>query len=145
MTKTGLFIFILILVSCTSPKENREKSEIKISQKITGITEIQFEEEFHDFESLVSGEVVVSTFVFTNTGEHNLVISKVESDCGCVTTNFPKEPVKPGETGIIEVEFDSSGMFGKQFKSIEILANTKDLKHLVIFASVKNEDLEIKY
>ncbi len=145
MAKTILLIFILFLASCKPPKGGREKTDIETSEKPAGKTEIQFEEEFHDFETLVSGEIVVAIFVFTNSGEHNLLINNIESDCGCVSVHFSKEPVKPGESGIIEIEFDSSGLFGKQFKSIEIHANTKDLKHLAIFASVTNEDLEIKY
>ncbi len=145
MFRIFFILSVFLLSACSSQKKEKNAKELNKSQTVLGTTNIEFDEEFHDFESLVSGEIVVTTFVFTNIGEHNLVISKVESDCGCVTVNFPKEPVKPGDTGIIELEFDSSGMFGKEFKSIEIHANTKDLKHLAIFASVKNKDLEIKY
>jgi hypothetical protein len=144
--KKGFLIFlILALISCMPKKKEAEKNNSTEFEKITGTTEITFNEDIHDFGVLTSGEIVVSTFVFTNTGTHKLIINKVESDCGCVKADFHKEPVKPGETGTIEVEFDSSGMFGKQYKSIEIHANFKEPKHLAIFAAVKNEILEIKY
>lgn len=145
MFRIFFIIFAISLFSCTSQnKENTGKELIK-SDTITGKTEIEFDEEIHDFETLISGEIVITTFEFTNTGSHNLVIKNVESDCGCITVKFPKKPIKPGISGQIELEFDSSGMFGKQFKSIEIHANTRELKHLAIFASIKNEELEIKY
>ena len=138
-------IFVFTLISCSPQKGSQKKTEVNVSEKSTGVTEIAFSEEIHDFGELISGEIVVATFVLTNSGEHNLIINKVISDCGCVQVSFPEEPVKPGETGFIEVEFDSSGMFGKQFKSIEIHANCKEPKHLAIFAKIINEQLEIKY
>ena len=99
----------------------------------------------HNFGSLTAGEIVVYTFKFTNTGNANYLIDKTYSDCGCVKTSYTKEGIKPGKTGIIELEFDSSGMVGKEFKTIEIHGNSKELKHLAIFAEVKNEILKIKY
>jgi len=145
MNKIFFIIIVFIIISCSHQKGNQTKTEVNISEKSTGITEIIFNEEIHDFGELVSGEIVVATFVFTNFGKHNLIINRVESDCGCVQVSFSKEPVKPNETGIIEVEFDSSGMFGKQFKSIEIHVNCKEPKHLAIFAKIINEQLEIIY
>ena len=99
----------------------------------------------HDFGILQSGEIVVFSFTVTNTGNSELKIKNVEADCGCVHAEFLKEPVPPGKTGLIEVEFDSSGLFGRQFKTIEVHANTKKPKQLAIFAEVQNEQLEIKY
>ncbi|MCF6357722.1 MAG: DUF1573 domain-containing protein [Draconibacterium sp.] len=146
MNRFLFVIFIFTLFSCSPQKKgNQKKINADIPEKLTGITEITFNEEIHDFGQLISGEIVVATFVFTNSGKHNLVIEKVESDCGCVYVDFTKEPVEPGKTGLIEVEFDSSGMFGKQFKTIEIGANSKEPKHLAIFAIIINEQLEIKY
>lgn len=145
MNKFLFFISVFALISCSQQKGNEKKTKVNTSEKTTGTTEIKFDEEIHDFGALTSGEIVVSTFVFTNSGEHNLIITNVESGCGCVHANFPKEPVKPGGKGLIEVEFDSSGMFGKQFKTIEVYANFKEPKHLAIFAAIKNEELEIKY
>ncbi len=145
MNKFLLIIFVISLISCSHKKSNQEKTNICIEEKSTGITEITFNEEIHDFGALISGEIVVFTFVFTNSGKHNLIIEKIESDCGCVQIEFSEKPVEPNKTGLIEVEFDSSRMFGKQFKSIEIHANCKEPKHLAIFAAVKNEKLEIKY
>jgi len=144
--KTVLLLLMTISIfSCALEKKKTTGENTGDSEEITGLTEIIFNEEIHDFGRLKSGEIVVNTFVFTNTGKYNLVIDKIESACGCVKVNSSKEPVKPGNSGLIEVEFNSSGLFGNQFKSIEIYANCKEPKHLAIFAEVKNEELEIKY
>ncbi len=145
MNKFLFVIFIFTLPACSPQSRNQKKTITTTSAQSTEITEITFNEEIHDFGELISGEIVVAAFVFNNKGEHNLIIKDVISDCGCIQINFVKEPISPGETGLIEVEFDSSGMFGKQFKSIEIKANCKEPKHLAIFAKIINEQLEIKY
>lgn len=145
MYRILLLIIGIVFLSCNPKKKEDVEKKLSNSDTITGITEIKFIEDVHDLGTLVSGEIVVYSFEFTNTGNKDLNIEKVETDCGCIQVNFPKMPVKPGVKDIIEIEFDSSGMFGKQLKSIEIHANTKELKHLVIFATVKNEQLEITY
>lgn len=130
-------LILALLVSCGPKKTNPQ------GEKSAGITTISFEEEMHNFGQLQAGEMVVYTFVFSNTGDNNLIIEKTESDCGCVQVNVPENTIKPGEKGRIEVEFDSSGLMGRQLKTIEIRANCKEPKQLVIFAEIKNEHFEI--
>jgi len=60
-----------------------------------------------------------------NTGNSDLIITKVEASCGCTVAKYSKEPVKPGEEGLIEVIFDTSGRNGMQHKTVTILANTQ--------------------
>ncbi len=145
MKRLLFIVSVFLLASCSQKKEKQGNSTNSTSEKPTGITEIAFNEKIHDFGTLVSGEIVVSTFTFTNSGKQNLIIKNINAGCGCLQVKYPKTTVKPGETGLIEVEFDSSGMFGRQYKTIEIDANCKEPKHLAIFAIVKNENLEIKY
>lgn len=139
MNKIVPVIFIYFLFSCSGEKTKPETTKTK------ELAEIVFEEESHDFGQLNSGEIVVFSFVFKNSGKSDLIIENAEADCGCMHLDFSKEPVKPGEKGRIDVEFDSSGMFGKHLKSIEIQSNCKEPKHLVIFAEINNEQIEFKY
>ena len=67
------------------------------------------------------------------------------SDCACINASFKQEAIKPGKQGRIEVEFNSAGTAGREYKTIEIYGNSKELKHLAIFAEVNNEIIDIKY
>lgn len=137
---------MITLTSCHGKNEKNSDSTNPFSKEtIKGIPEFEFTEEMHNFGSLHSGEIIVCTFVFSNVGNGNLIINNVTADCGCVHAEFTKNPVAPGKTGLIEVEFDSSGLTGRQYKTIEIHANTKKSKQLAIFAEVQNEQIEIKY
>jgi hypothetical protein len=146
MTKILPIFLILTLLGCHGKNSTNTQNQIHSDEKKTnGLTEFEINEEMHNFGSLQSGEIVIYTFVLTNTGDKNLIISDVVTDCGCVHAEFPDNPIAPGQTGLIEVEFDSSGLIGRQFKAIEIHANTKKTKQIAIFAEVQNEQLEIKY
>ncbi len=139
------FVFLIFaFLSCNSEKNTKVKS-IQGEETVYNETEFAFTEEMHNFGLLQSGEIVVFAFEFTNTGNTDLIIQTVETDCGCIRAEFNKKPVPPGEKGTVEIEFNSAGLFGKQFKSIEIHANTKKPKQLAIFAEVQNEEIEIKY
>lgn len=84
-----------------------------------------FASEEHDFGLIVQGEKVAHTFTFTNTGGSELVISNVSATCGCTTPEWSKEPVRPGETGKIEVVFNSAGRSGMENKEVKILTNAQ--------------------
>lgn len=87
--------------------------------------EISFEEKEYDFGTVNEGETVVHTFVFTNTGEVPLIIQNATASCGCTVPEWPKEPVPAGETGKIEVKFNTTGRPNQQSKTITITANTE--------------------
>jgi len=141
MNRIILISLLLALFSCNEKKPEQNSVSNQDKNKTT---QIEFDTETHDFGRVKSGEILTYSFVFSNSGEAGLIIDKAEADCGCIQATIPTEPVKPGEKGIIEVEFNSAGMTGKQLKTIEIQSNSKEPKHLIIFAEVENELFEIK-
>ena len=85
----------------------------------------QFEETEHNFGKLIQGEKVSYSFRFTNTGGSDILINKVSTSCGCTVGNYPKTPIKPGESGSIDVTFNSYHKKGHQNKTVAIMANTE--------------------
>ncbi len=74
---------------------------------------------------IAQGAVVEKKFRFTNTGGSDLLITDVRGSCGCtVGKDWPKKPLKPGETGEITVTFNSEGRSGRQEKTVSVIANT---------------------
>jgi hypothetical protein len=133
-------ILAVFIISCN---KNQPKNKKTVAE---GITEFEFNKEIHNFGSLNAGEIVIFNFVFKNMGKNNLIITNIESDCGCINANYKSDPIMPGNEGFIEVRFNSSGLFGKQYKSIAVNVNTKEkIKYLAVVADIKNEQLEINY
>lgn len=86
---------------------------------------IEFENDFYDFGKIIQGEKVSYNFKFTNKGKTDLIISRVSTSCGCTVGDFPRVPVKPGETNSVEVKFDSENRRGFQNKTITVLSNAQ--------------------
>lgn len=87
-------------------------------------TTVVYEHTDFDFGSVKEGEKVKHTFKFKNTGSEPLIISNAKGSCGCTVPKWPSEPVAPGATSQIDVEFDSKGKPGKQTKRVTVTANT---------------------
>lgn len=88
------------------------------------LAEISFEKTDHNFGDVQQGEKVLYAFKFTNTGEEDLIIENAKASCGCTVPTWPKEPIAPGGTGEIPVEYDSKGKSGMEEKQVTLTANT---------------------
>lgn len=97
------------------------------------LTTIEFKENEFDYGKIPHGEKASHVYTFTNTGTEPLVISSAKASCGCTVPTWPKEPIPPGGTGEIPVEFDSKGKSGKQNKKVTITANTNPPQTFLYF------------
>lgn len=113
-------------------------TESKTNAPATGTAVMSFEKKEHDFGVIKPESKVDYTFKFKNTGKEDLVISNAQGSCGCTIPEYPKEAIKPGESGKIKVSFNSAGKSGNQQKSVTITANTEAGKELLtIKAQIK--------
>lgn len=108
--------------------ENAAKRDISIS---AGAPVVSFDKETHDFGTVNEGDVVQTSFIVTNTGKGDLVITNAKASCGCTVPNWPKEAIAPGETGEIKVRFNTNGKPNKQSKSITLTTNTAKGREIV--------------
>lgn len=67
-----------------------------------------------------NGSVKKARATIKNVGRDTLHILGVSTSCGCTTVKRPKDFLRPGETDIVEVEFNSTGFRGKVSKHLEI-------------------------
>ncbi|NBU51661.1 MAG: DUF1573 domain-containing protein [Chitinophagia bacterium] len=111
------------------------------------ITTVAFEQTEYDFGMVMEGEKVVHDYKFTNTGDEPLIISNAKGSCGCTVPDWPREPIAPGESGVIKVQFDSKNKGkvggGLQSKRVTITANTDPVNtYLTIKGKVDKEATE---
>lgn len=88
--------------------------------------EITFETDVIDYGEVAHGGDGVREFKFKNTGTAPLVISKAYSTCGCTVPQPPKEPIAPGETGVLKVKYDTKRAAGPIRKTITVYTNASD-------------------
>lgn len=65
-------------------------------------------------------------FVFTNTGDKELLILSANSTCGCTVPDYPKTAILPGQKDSIKVTYSgSTRRVGTMKKTIAITTNCK--------------------
>ena len=88
---------------------------------------ITFDKTEHDFGKINEEDGRVSVdFHFKNEGMAPLVLSNVRASCGCTTPKWTKEPVEPGQTGVITVTYNPNGRPGRFQKTVTITSNASE-------------------
>lgn len=100
-------------------------------QPIEDGAHIEFEKEIHDYGDVPYDGDATTTFAFKNTGNQPLIISEARKSCGCTVPDYPKEPILPGESGVITVKYDSKRP-GAINKSVTIVSNAVNNPNAVI-------------
>lgn len=139
MKKASILFFtasILFLYTGCKPKQINIREELIPAKYLNNPAEMTFVDSTFDFGTIKEGDKVKHDFIFTNTGKNDLLIVKGYGSCGCTVPKFPKEPIKPGESNVISVQFNSTGKKDKQKKKIVLEANTKSSNFLYITANV---------
>ncbi len=141
---TMVLLTCMILVGCKSEAKKADKTADKVTTETatkkpddaakkanatdpdpdTPKTSFEFDKMEHDFGDIDEGDKVNTVFSFKNTGNEPLIISSAKGSCGCTVPKWPKEPIPPGASGEIQVEFNSKNKPGKQTKTVTIHANT---------------------
>ena len=96
---------------------------------------LQVKETVHDFGTIPQGKPVYYFFEVTNTGKDPMVISNVQTSCGCTTPEWSKEPIAPGATAKVRVGYNAAAE-GHFEKSITIMYNQNLSKQVRITGSV---------
>lgn len=128
--KTALLVsLVMVMFSCQNGNDKQLSGDLVTNPKSAQSSSdkkpvIKFDKNEFDFGKILQGEVVSYTFHFTNTGNAPLLITSVDKSCGCTASDYPREPIQPGESGAIKITYDSKGHHGFQSKVLIIKANT---------------------
>lgn len=86
------------------------------------MAKIEFKTETIDYGTIEKGADGLRVFEFTNTGNAPLIISKVKSSCGCTVPKWSDQPIMPGESGEIQVKYDTKRVMPIR-KTITVTSN----------------------
>jgi len=105
---------------------------------ITNDPQIVFNKILHDYGKIDSLSNGYCEFIFKNEGLSDLFIYDAKGSCGCTSPEWTKDAVKPGETGVIKVLYDTKKV-GYINKSITVLTNATNYPDGVIPLRIKGE------
>lgn len=122
-------LFTLSLLFATSLAFNgviaQEEAVVESGAKI------EFQKETHDYGTIKQHGDGSCEFEFKNTGNEPLMISNAKGSCGCTVPEWPREPIAPGETGVIKVKYDTKRV-GPINKSVTLQSNATNAPTKVI-------------
>lgn len=127
-----LFITTSLLISCGNGnasakinKDNLTNAKNRDAEIKKGTASISVDQKEYDFGTVNEGEIVEKIFNITNSGKTDLVITDAQVTCGCTVPQWPKAPIKPGETKEVKVRFNTAGKRNRQQKNITLVTNTE--------------------
>mgnify|MGYP000240145066 CR=1 FL=1 len=114
MIRTLLFVILSLFMTLSAQAQN-EPRFIDTFKPI---------ERTHDFGTIYEKDgKVVNVFRLRNEGKKPVVISAVNTWCGCMVADYTKRAVRPGETAQVAVSLDPDHKQGNFVKQVVVLVN----------------------
>ncbi len=122
----ALFVPGSLLAQTNKKSAKAEKQEAAKPAFVPSVEgpEIQFERTVHDYGTMEQGGNGDTEFKFKNVGSEPLILSNVQSSCGCTTPSWPREPIMPGQEAAIKVHYDTNRIGGIS-KTVTVTTNGK--------------------
>ena len=90
---------------------------------------VKFETKSHDFGNIREADGKVKyDFKFVNTSSVHTVILSASTTCGCTKADYPKHPVNPGDTAVINVTFNPKNYSGEFIKAVTVRTPNQRIK-----------------
>ena len=113
----------------TPTEKPAEKAQEIAPAEINGPV-MTFENTVMEYGEIEQNSDPLRVFNFTNSGSEPLVIKHAKGSCGCTVPSYPKEPILPGEAGVIEVRYDTKRV-GPFTKTVTLTTNEEGPKKVL--------------
>jgi hypothetical protein len=98
------------------------QSQSPIDTTAKRYVQISFESTIHDFGIIPYKGNGTYVYVFTNTGTAPLMITNCVKGCGCTSVDWTKDPVLPGEKGMVKATYDTRKV-GTFSRGVDVYSN----------------------
>jgi hypothetical protein len=116
-TNIALFLVLALSFFSSAPTEfDTYSSKVAIIKFITEVI---------DYGTIAQNSEGTRLFTFTNTGDAPLLIIMVKTTCGCTVPSYSKARILPGETGELNIRYDTKRL-GAFTKTVTVISNAKD-------------------
>jgi len=125
-----------VFVQAQTADKVGEKPSVPVQAVSTSLAEMTFENDVHDFGTIEYAGNGTYEFKFKNSGTEPLIITDAKGSCGCTVPTYPKNvPIKPGETQVIKVTYDTKRA-GSFTKTVSINSNAKTPQKVITIKGV---------
>ncbi len=86
-------------------------------------TTVQIEDPIRHYYPILSGDELRVAYPITNTGKNPLVISEIQTSCGCIAYDDSKRIIPPGAQEVLTFRYDSFKNVGYVRHQIRLYGN----------------------
>tara|TARA_B100000287_G_C20429614_1_gene700958 strand:- start:293 stop:736 length:444 start_codon:yes stop_codon:yes gene_type:complete len=131
MFKYSVYLILFFLIACVSNDDSKKNIDL-INHPITNefsedqesvMPIIELDSDVYDFVEIKQGNFIDIEFLVKNIGNAPLLIRQARGSCGCTVPEWPRDPIKAGDSAIINVRFNSEGKKGYQNKKVTLITN----------------------
>ncbi len=115
-------LMLVLFVGFLSLNANSQENNVKAEDQDANAPVIEFVTEIIDYGKIEHNANGVRVFKFKNVGNSPLIINNVKSTCGCTVPKKPTDPIMPGDSGEIEVQY-ATNRIGGFSKTISVYSN----------------------
>lgn len=115
----------LLFVGLLTITMNAQEKQVTETAVDPNAPVFEFESDVIDYGKIELNADGVRVFKFKNIGKSPLVISRIQSSCGCTVPKKPTDPIMPGTTGEIEVKYATNRQGGFS-KMITVYSNATE-------------------
>jgi hypothetical protein len=118
-------LLTVLLISVFAITTSCSQSPDSLLRKNKDAPKIEFENQVHDFGTILQGGNGTYEFVFINEGKEPLILNNVKSSCGCTKPEWSSEPVKHGDKAAVKVGYNTR-LVGPFTKTITVFSNASN-------------------
>lgn len=120
MKKNIILIVSFLMFTALSFAQNAANKSIELS--VDGKAAYKWKSVVLDFGEIKHNVPKTAEFELVNTGTAPIIINNAIASCGCTNVDFPKEPIKPGQTAKIKTTYNAAAT-GAFKKSVTVYMN----------------------
>ena len=88
------------------------------------VSSIVWKSETIDVGEIPQSKPKAIVFEFKNTGKTDVIITNVQGSCGCTATDYTKESIKAGKSGIVTATYNAANV-GPFTKTVTVTTNSE--------------------
>lgn len=132
-----LLVCLLILLGCGRSTDNDALSKWDSDP----VPKLVLKTHHVDLGTVIAGTSVQQSIGFHNAGKADLVITRAMGAGPGMTVDFPRKPLKPGETGVLSVRLNTGDYENTHDRRMVIISNDPQAPRQQVFFSM---DLDVR-
>jgi hypothetical protein len=121
-----LIMSTFFAIACSDKNRNGLESEETILKYKTDTGFLEFDKRIYNADTISSDTIIKAVYHFKNTGNDTVQIEYVNPECTCTGFYLSTNLLSPGDTGFIELLFNTSERKGLQKTYTVVKTDTKE-------------------